>query len=393
MLNPDNTCTLPNSQLQPSAPPYIIKIPEVVFFAENTVLTEFGYMIPVFYDVQHELWRSTLDPDTAVWLTAKNQWRSGAFSYWQSVRETLPRPTRFRDIVLPSYPVLPVATQEIPRQIHHIWIGTSMPGPNIIDTIMRNTANTADFTVTLHTDVGDELFATLKNRLKQVAPNMTVTQLNGTAFFDQFKTTDIHKHYVNASTGTVTNYSAASDMLRYPLANHYGGIYMDVDDSFSHTLSEHSFLAADNDVLLGPLINHYGADFTGYNSSIFASASNNPVLAKVTEEMTRRCDNNADFFIKPRLQVTDQSSPEFKEYATELFSLTGPQVLNDVLASERPDYYRTLFNLSQAYGPLAQHSALDTAYAAELTRIAEHYFPFFEKAPVEIGKEHSWVST
>lgn len=393
MLNPENACALPATRLQPPAPTYTVKVPVITYYGVNTIQTEYGYLFRVFYDVQQEVWRTSMSGEMVVWLVKENTWRSGSYSHWLSIKETLPRPTQFRDITLPSYPLLPVDTQEIPRQIHHLWIGTSVPNQNIMDTIARNTTNTADFRVTLHTDVNDELFTTLANALSEVAPNVTIAQLKGTPFFDQFQRTDIYKHYLSACTAGVPNYSAASDMLRYPLTNHYGGIYMDVDDSFSTTIGEQAFMAAGNDVLLGPLVNHYGADFRGYNSSIFASLPNNPVLASVTQEMTRRCDANPDFFKQPRPQLTDQSSPEFKTYSTELFRLTGPQVFNDVLARERPDYYSTIFNLADDEGSLTQYDVYDTVYAGHLTKVAEHYFPFAERAPVEIGMEHSWVST
>lgn len=393
MLNPEGTCALPISQLQPSAPPHTVRVPNVQFFGDYTLLTEHGYEIQVIYDVQHELWRSAAEPDRVVWLTRNNKWRVGWFSEWQSIRETLQRPTHLNEIALPNYPLLPVDTQEIPRQIHQIWIGKSMPGQDVIDTIARNTANTADFKVTLHTDVSDELFLRLTNRLKEVAPKVVVIQLNETAFFDHFKTTEIHQHYLNASTREVTTYSAACDMLRYPLVNHYGGIYMDLDDWFINPLGEHAFRAAYNDVLLGRLISHYGADFKGYNSSIFASAANNPVLTEISKEVTRRCDGATDFFSTPRADIEDQSYSEYNAYVSKLFRLTGPQVFNDVLARERPDYYSILFNLSPHHGPLERYKVLDTAYDAKLTRVAEHYFPFAEKARVKIGSAHTWLST
>lgn len=402
MLNPEHHCTPPVSALQPLAPLHTSRVPVVKFEHHLSVLDAEGAPMSIWYDVQHGVWMT--HPDTidgelltqAVWLTHEGYWDRGTLEDWQAIRHKLPQPTEFRNVELPGYPVLPTDTQPIPREIHKIWIGTLLPSQNLIDALTRNGAHTAGYKVIVHTDVSDDLLIPLTQILKNAVPTLTIAPLNGTVFFEDFKKHAIYKHYLNISTGTTTNYSAASDILRYPLVNHYGGIYMDMDDCFTTKISEQVFMAASNDVLLGTFINAPHADFYGYNSSIFATHANNPVLVKVTEEMLSRCDKHKDFFIKPRPHFTgkyDSTYEALKTYSAELFQLTGPQVFNDVLARERPDYYGVLVQRSRSHGTKINPGVVDTAYFHKLSKVTDHYFPFFERARVVIGAEHSWITT
>lgn len=397
MLNANDYCRLPRGPLQPDAPPHEVRVPAVQFSEKNLVTTEEGYEIAVYYDVQRELWRSSdvMLTSSVVWPTAAGHWSFADISEWPAIRERLPAPTHFKTIRLPSYPQLPQNAQPIPRQVHHIWVGTSVPGQTLLENMTRNALHTQGYACTLHVDVSSELLGTLTELFKTRAPNLNITHLQGSVFFEQFKNTRLYPHYLNATTGAGANFGAASDMLRYPLVNHYGGIYMDVDDAFTTPIAKMDFPAAPNDVLLGNRVTHVPSSFDGYNSSIFATHSKNPVLTEITEEMINRCDQDTRFFTDPRPRFTAEHeyTPAFRDYSKRLFSLTGPQLLNDVMARERPDYYSLMFNLSTAHGTTSTFGVLDRTYTEKVLTVAEHYFPFYKRAPVKIGTEHAWAHT
>lgn len=391
MLAAAQICHRPIGPLQPNAPVHEVSVPVIEFISRGTVEGPSGYGLHVAYDVQQQMWRPRNGGDIigrAAWRTDAGTWTTGDMSEWQAVRDTLPPPAAFRTVQFPLLPELPVNTQPLPRTIHHIWVGPSLPNQRLIDNMARNSRLATGHTITLHTDISDELFAVLEQKLKAASPELVLSNLRGSDFFQAFRQSSLYPHYTNAITGAGANYAGAADILRYRLLNHHGGIYMDIDDQFRHVLPDMTLNAAPNDVLLGPLTDFPEARFSGYNNSIFATHPNNPVIETIIEEMLGRLEKNTDFFLTPKPNPGDAA--EFNTYLQTFFSLTGPQLFNDVLSAERPDYYTALFNVSKLTGVTANLFIFDPVYVDKVFAVAEHYFPFFKRAPVFIGEEQSW---
>ncbi|MDQ0739980.1 glycosyltransferase family 32 protein [Pseudomonas sp. W4I3] len=389
MLSAAQFCTRPVGPLQPYAPVHTVSIPKVDHIRLGLVPTGAGYVMPVLYDVQHRLWRPAewgLAQTHVAWCAANGYWKSGTLAEWNVVKDTIPAPREFITFEFPKLPVVPTHAQPIPKSIHHIWVGPSLPDDDLIANITTNIARSEGHITTLHTDISDELFTTLQEKLKHIRPSLIISNLREMDFFERFKSGPIYPHYTHALNGAGHNYAAAADMLRYHLVNHYGGIYMDMDDHFVNSIAGMDFRAAPNDVLLGPVIEYEPAKFSGYNNSIFASHPDNPVLTKVVEEMATRLDNKKDFFLTPKIR--NPTATEHDTYAEEFFSLTSPQLFNDVLSRERPDYYEVLFGL-QAEN-LIKNVVFDNDYVAKVLLVSEHYCPFFQRAGVEIGAAQSW---
>lgn len=391
MLNPENNCRLPIGPLQPNQPIHEVMVPMADVDINGDIDVGHGYRILGYYDVQNQVWRVSQPSGeklAIIWREGRARWTTGSLSEWQSIRHRLPAPEGLRSIQFPPIPVIPLNALPIPRTIHQLWIGTAIPSDVFFESVARNGRHTEDFTSFLHTDVSDELFITLTDRFRTVAPNLVVTRLQDSPFFQQFRNTRLYPHYQNASTAPHTNYSAASDMLRYPLINYHGGVYIDMDDYFLSNTTGMPLNAAPNDLLLGSLTTKADADFEGFNSSHFASHANNPVLARITEEMTVRCEQAPHFFNSPRQENIDASGVD--SHAVELFHLTGPQVLNDVLALERPDYYNVGYLCTERHGPTSRIAVYDQVYTDNLIQILAHYFPFNLRMPIFTGYENTW---
>lgn len=397
MLAPIAYCRTPRTPLQPDAPIHEVEVPmagvnngwievndwntQIVFYVDDKIWKERGLMGGMSGNI--------------AWRDANGLWSVGPPSQWRAIKDSLPPPAGLVKIQLPRFPVFPTNIQPIRKNINYIWIGTEIPNEYRLERMTQNANFSSQFTSTLHVDVDEDLLVAIKKTFKDRIPTLIISNLRDSIFFEQFKKSNLYPHYRLATTGQGSNYSAASDIMRYPLIRHYGGVYLDSDDLLLQDLADNVFHAAPNDLLLGPLVNHSDAGFEGYNSSVFASHPNNPVLDEISIEMFKRCEQNKDFFTKPRirLQPGDPETPDSIAYANTLFKLTGPQVLNDVLALERPDYYDILYRHLGKNTTQTRYNVYDPDYVDKISKLSDHYFPFSSVAPVDIGGENSWRGT
>lgn len=411
MLGPSGYCRLPSTPLQPYAPAVEIDLPMDGILANPVVP---GYLIKtgenylkVIFLVNYNVW-GVMDSAGAVrhraWRDAAGTWRTGSHAQWMAIKNNLTAAQQVKRIQLPLLPVLPHSGSilPIPKNIHFIWLGNSVPKPEIIDNIANNVRLSSGYLSTLHVDIqSPEVLARIRESFRLAAPDLVISELRSTPFFDEFMGSYSYTQYQNVMAGPGKNFSAASDVLRYRLTNYYGGIYMDVDDAFKFDISDIEFRAASNDLLLGPKVSEEMAGFSGYNSSIFASHPNNPILSEISKEMQERYRQSGVFFDRARPRVDEdgalmnpaEATMDMPAYATELFRLTGPKVLNDVLAIERPDYYRLCFTAEEGADISATYHVWDERYVKQHFELIDHYFPFSSRADVAIGHEHSWFST
>ncbi|WP_158248622.1 glycosyltransferase [Pseudomonas sp. FW300-N1A1] len=405
MLSVSGLCSLPRTPQQPLAPAHEVAIPIDDMPVPGWVRLGPEQDCQAVFLVQEGYWCLTDFTGrltTPAWRNAQGQWSTGPVAQWRAIKDSLPAPTRFRSVQLPRLPAFPTNLSPIPANIHYLWLGHAVPSTRLIENIAHNCRLSTRYVSTLHVDVQDAtVLAQIREQFQRAAPSLVITPLAGTPFFSGFSQSDNYLQYTTVMQGPGRNYSAASDVLRYPLTHHHGGIYMDVDDTFRVDINDIELLAAPNDLLLGPKVSEAMTGFSGYNSSIFASHPNNPLLEEISKEMQVRFAQSDGFFTKARPYVDGQAvltNPQeavmdMPAYARELFRLTGPSVLNDVIAVERADYYRLCFNAEPRTNISVTHQLWDQTYVDQQMALIDHYFPFNRKAEVDIGHEHSWFNT
>lgn len=188
-------------------------------------------------------------------------------------------------------------------------------------------------------------------------------------------------------------------MIRFPLINYYGGLYMDLDDALIVALAADDIKAAPHDLLLGSIVTETTLDFEGYNTSHFASHPNNDLLTAISAEMHKRFIESRDFYSQPKpvldLRLSGdaliKNKADCKAYHQNYFRLTGPTLMNDVLIAKIPVVHKTVFELMPKYSTLQTQGIYDIRHHKQAIDCTHHYFPFASKYIIETGNEHSWV--
>ncbi|MDE1166218.1 MAG: hypothetical protein PW845_12685 [Pseudomonas sp.] len=361
------------------------------------VPTPRGNMLAVF-DADQACWRlDHLGASDLAWKSAAGPWVTGNNAVYAATKAYLPRPLTIKKIVLPSLPPVPITTTPVPKLMHYIWIGEEPIGAELLDNIVANARKMPTYTTMLHMDVQSvEQIERVTTSLKSRVPGLQVSLLKDDPFFDVFKASDNAEQYRLSCESLGRNYSSASNILRFPLVDHYGGLFMELDDSIV-SVSQSDLPAQANDILLNDAVQLDDLQFAGYTASHFASHANNPVLKAISKEMSRNFRLNQGFYEKARPVLvkdadgvaTAQSLAAVNAYEKEVFALTGPSLFNVMLKSERPDYYDLMLRKSLK----EQVGVISNAYDEQLDKLVEHYFPFAEKLQIEIGNAHSWLHT
>lgn len=361
-----------------------------------------GRYQPVHYDADVGAWfLPGKGPRSYVWRAGGGQWRQGTLAEWRGANP-LP-PVNVERLQLPAIPRVPSEVEEVPKVIHYLWIGNGMPKAELLDNLWDNAWRSPGWRNILHVDLDTpEQLGALKEQLmarNQVGvTNLQVHDLNRSGFFKRFLAGTSGEQYQLLRQGVARNYSSCSDVLRYPLANEFGGMYLDVDDTLAVNFAHVQLKAAHGDLLLNRAVLLEAVDFTGYNSSNFATLPNNPLLTDIERLMRERFEADPGFYLRQRpvLRVDAQgnelphSAVEFWAYMREVFYRHGPQVLNDVLKARRPDYY----DLWARHSLDQTASLYVTAYERNRLAAVAHYLPFSTKAmKVEIGSAHSWKTS
>lgn len=293
----------------------------------------------------------------------------------------------------------------IPPTISSIWIGKEMPLDHIKNLGANASAaagNTPPLTMTLYVSIADEtqLAATLKN-IELYAPQLKTQNLTDTDFYSNFKTTKYNEQYVAESSGPAINYGAAVDTLRYPLIDHVGGIYLDVDDVIalpadslnplkrSSPFPKGSLEVGEGSLLLAEPVSHSLLKMnTQFNTSAFGSLPNNPTLKAMSEESYVRFQKNRDLF-ESRPYEGRNSQVEMGAYMERISEVTGPQLFNDVIRVKMPAFHKysvlRRFGAGEFYLPVGEQNAAVRAQAA--------FADSFKPLPIDIGNAHTWLTT
>lgn len=252
------------------------------------------------------------------------------------------------DLPLPvEIPSLPAASLPIPRRISCLWVGDKVIEPHLVTNLARNATRLqgSEYNLRLFlSSAAPDAYAENLRLLEAQAPGVQVLPLEEQAFFRAFRQSKYYAQYhaaLDGNGGIASNYASASDVLRYPMLHHEGGLYMDVDDALlapaesAQAINQVDLLAASDGLLLAPPMSNEKLGMNClYNSSLIGSQPGNPLLEAIAEEMHARYQNNLDFYdSKPSLS---QDPANFYRYANRLSRLTGPALLTDVVDRHLP---------------------------------------------------------
>jgi hypothetical protein len=310
------------------------------------------------------------------------------------------------DVQLPVHLPAPVppGAHPIPKLISSLWVGNKTLSDELLGTLAANALKLRDSAYRYRlflSKANPEAFAENLRMLEARVPDMQVLTLEDQPFFTAFEQSQYFAQYqaaIDGNGGVATNFSSASDVLRYPMLHAEGGIYMDVDDqlldaaaSAAHNtaaIDTVELLATDDGLLLHPPMQNEKLGMnTQFNTSMIGSQAGNPTLLAISEEMHARYLANADFYqVRPTL-ADDPAG--FYRYANRLSELTGPGMFNAVVDRVLPDLYclRQLHNLYMM--PRINsflYVDLDLFKALQLQRL-----PLSRVA--RVGGMHSWATT
>lgn len=388
---------VPLVSVQPPDSPISVQVPldgvEKVMDRYMVRISDRGQLLSM-YDADAQTWRvNHLGNTDYLWQTPEGAWRRGNQAQWREGAAQQLSAYDIKTVVLPPLPAPNELAAAIPKQLHYVWIGQELPEKALIDNLLTNAARMGGYTSVIHADLDTP--EQLVELTAKFAGNkdFEVRSLSDEAFFQELKQGEGGAQYDACRVGVAKNYAAASDLVRYPLLDAYGGIYMDVDNTFVAALKNVELPAGPSDVLLDDAVMHGSIPYSGYNSHVLGSHPNNPVLKAITRAMRERFAARPDFYSTPRpvwsetATVTERAA--FWSYVRDTFAMTGPRVLDDVLRQTRPDYYDLALraDLRQSLGIVSDE------YERRLALQVEHYFPFANKVEVNIGNLHSWKST
>ncbi|MFG0633369.1 dermonecrotic toxin domain-containing protein [Pseudomonas sp. xss_2] len=296
-----------------------------------------------------------------------------------------------------------VARQPIPRLISSIWVGDRVIGEEFLAALEHNAhvlAN-SNYRYQLYLSrMNPSVFRQNRTLLTAKAPTLIIKPLESEKFYQDFSRSPYFAQYqaaINGNGGAATNFSSASDILRYRLLNETGGLYIDADDRLLQTeslkgpenrLDQLELRASAQELLLAPPVsNEQLGMYFKYNNSLLGSHPANPTLDAISQEILERFAQDPTFYdVRPD---PDLEPMAFNAYARRLSRLTGPHVLNDIIDQELPSLRQLRELCVLVISPLRDlHQALDLS---EFVNVVHTRLPLGRIA--EIGHAHSWRTT
>lgn len=298
-------------------------------------------------------------------------------------------------------PITRLARTPIERLISSVWVGDRLIQPEYLAALEHNCAvlKGSGFRYQLLlSGQSPGIYQKNLNLLRARAHGLTVLHLEEQGFFTEFKASPFYPQYqaaIAGNGGAASNFSSATDILRYRLLKHYGGIYMDADDRLlAASAPSQPPLAgaplsttADGLLLAAPVSNDQLGMYIKYNISIMGSHAGNPTLDAISEEILKRYENAGNFYLQRPDYLDDPVG--FDAYARKLSQLTGPGVFNDVI-DQRLAWLKQLRELCVLLVSPVQdiHSAMDLS---AFSRTIRNCVPLDQVA--EMGHANSWKYT
>ncbi|WP_353655958.1 glycosyltransferase [Pseudomonas asiatica] len=182
---------------------------------------------------------------------------------------------------------------------------------------------------------------------------LKIAVLEQQTFYHQFAASEYFGQYqaaLEGNGGVASNFSSASDILRYRVLHSEGGIYLDIDDHLPVEPDATGQLRAKIDsvqlttpldglLLRSPVCNAQLGMYTSYNTSMIGSRAGNPMLNAISDEILTRylTPEGQAFYQVPK--PPRQHAAAFQAYTERLNTLTGPAVLNHVIDQRLPELY------------------------------------------------------
>ncbi|MCE7765177.1 mannosyltransferase [Pseudomonas putida] len=300
------------------------------------------------------------------------------------------------DIQLPiEMPTVSEPTHSLPKQILSIWIGDKVIPDELLEVVATNSRRLqkSKYTYRLYLSKADtEIYEINKGKLETLSPRLQVVPLEDQPFYNDFKETEYFEQYQKALDGT--HYASASDVLRYPLLNAEGGLYMDIDDTLrtlgdnpdTEAVIDYTRLATTQDglVLGAPVNNELLEMHCAYNTNMIGSHADNSTLDIISETMRERFIDNPTFYDTRPLR----GERGYDDYATNLSRMTGPGLLNHVVDQELPrlSMLRHLTNLETIPQNNPQFLTEGLTLSINQARQSDQAL----SQVVTIGNYHSW---
>ncbi|MFJ4153759.1 dermonecrotic toxin domain-containing protein [Pseudomonas sp. NPDC089752] len=301
------------------------------------------------------------------------------------------------------------APAELPMHISGIWVGDKVMETDLLTNIGRNAQllEGTPWTYRLYlSNASTEAYERNLQLLTEHAPGLHVLPLESQPWFELFSQTPNHAQYqaaIEGNGGLARNYASASDLLRYHLLYHEGGIYMDLDDSFlapgelpqgeamgfaGRPLADLRLTCSEQGLLLPYPLSNEKLGMNGlFNNSLIASQAGNPTLLAIGAEMNERWLADPTFYMHKPDPLVDPEA--FTQYARRLSYLTGPRLLSDMVDRQLPALaqLRQLWNL---HGITTINKHYIASPEAILTAF-DQGFPLSRLA--RIGGAQSWLHT
>lgn len=306
-------------------------------------------------------------------------------------------------------PVQASNSYPIPKTISCLWVGDRTISPKLLANLGNNAARLKDSEYELRLYLGKsapQAYAENLELLAEHAPGLQVLPLEEQAFFRAFRQSRYYAQYdaaLDGNGGIATNYASASDVLRYPMLHHEGGLYMDVDDTLLGTgeypqvtdgqtagspgeaIDQVTLATTPDGLLLAPPMSNEKLGMNClYNTSLIGSHPGNPLLEAISEEIHARYQTNQDFYDSKPSLADDPAN--FYRYANRLSRLTGPAMLTDVVDRHLPGL-RTLRQLINLYA-IPRINAYRFVDLAQSQKAMRTLLPLNRFA--RVGGNHSW---
>ncbi|MDU9405793.1 glycosyltransferase [Pseudomonas sp. zfem004] len=300
----------------------------------------------------------------------------------------------------------------IPKQVSSIWVGDKLISPTLLGNLGSNARRLMDSQYAYRLFLSNATPSVYEENLRLLAehaPHLQVLPLEEQPFYANFQQSRYFAQFqaaIDGNGGVATNFSSASDVLRYPLLNHEGGLYMDVDDTLlepgkaphlfrgvpagepGEAIDDVELLAPqDGLVLFPPVSNEQLGMHCLYNTTPIGSHPGNPLLEAISEEMHGRYAADPDFY---NSRPDPQQDPEATHrYATRLNRLTGPAMLNSVI-DRHLALAAALRQVTNLYGMTRVNAG--RFVDLERYRQLQHQWQPLNRV-IRIGGSHSWATT
>ncbi|WP_409261401.1 dermonecrotic toxin domain-containing protein [Pseudomonas putida] len=300
----------------------------------------------------------------------------------------------------------------IPKKISCLWVGDKIISGELLSNLGNNAARLKDseYAMRLFLSKADpQVYAENLRLLAEQAPGLQVLPLEEQAFFRAFRQSRYYAQYdaaLDGNGGIATNYASASDVLRYPMLHHEGGLYMDVDDTLlaagehpqvidgqphgnpAEAIDQVELRTTADGLLLAPPMSSEKLSMNYlYNTSMIGSHAGNPTLEAIADEMLARYQTNPDFYDSKPSLADDPAN--FYRYARRLSHLTGPALLSDVIDRQLPAL-RTLRQIVNLY-TMPRINAYQFVDLPRAQETMHALLPFNRFA--KVGGNHSWSRT